>query len=134
MGLVLKRAFQLNILGKFRELRVWQDALDLAESIYRISSKEPLSGDSALRNQMQKAAVSLASNIAQGDERGTYKESIYFFNVAKASAAEIITQLIIAYRIGYVDDQTFIDLEDQAEKIKAGLTNLIIKRRRFRKP
>ena len=119
-------------MGKFRELRVWQDALDLAESIYRLTTKEPLSRDYGLRNQMQKAAVSVASNISEGDERSSIKESIYFFSIAKGSVAEVITQLIIAYRIGYIDDESFIDLEDQAEKIRASLKNLILKRSKFK--
>jgi len=119
-------------MGKFRELRVWQDALDLAESIYRLTTKEPLSRDFGLRNQMQKAAVSVASNISEGDERSSIKESIYFFSIAKGSVAEVITQLIIAYRIGYIDDESFIDLEDQAERIRASLKNLILKRSKFK--
>ena len=119
-------------MGNFKELRVWHEALNLAEDIYRLTSDEPFSKDFGLRNQIQKAVVSIASNISEGDERGSIMESVYFLNVAKASAAEVLTQLIIAYRIGYVDDESFIGLEDDIEKIRAGLINLIGSRKKYR--
>jgi len=112
-------------MGKFKDLRVWQDALDLTEHIYQLTKKEPFSKDFGLRDQIQRAAVSITSNISEGDERGTNKESIRFFNIAKGSTAEVITQLHIAHRIGYIDQSVFEKLEDQAEKIRASLKNLI---------
>jgi len=112
-------------MGKFRELRVWQDGVDLAEEIFEITRIEPFSKDYGLCNQLQRAVVSISSNIAEGDERGTDRESIYFFNIAKGSTAEVITQLHIAYRIGYIDLSTLEKLEDQGEKIRASLKNLI---------
>ena len=112
-------------MGKFKELRVWQEAVELAVEVYDLSRKEPFSKDYGLCNQIQKAVVSIASNIAEGDERGTNKEAVYFFNVAKGSAAEVITQLFIAHRIDYIDKETFEILEDKTEKIRASLKNLI---------
>ena len=91
-------------MGYFKELRVWKDSVNLSANIYYITRKEPFSKDYGLCNQIQRASVSIASNIAEGDERGSNKEAIYFFNVAKGSAAEVITQLHIAYKIGYIDN------------------------------
>lgn len=116
-------------MGKFKELRVWQDAMNLVEGIYKITKKAAFAKDYGLSNQIQRAAVSIASNIAEGDERGSDKESIRFFNMAKGSTAEVTTQLNIAYRIGYIDQRTFERCEDQSEKIRASLRKLINKRK-----
>lgn len=112
-------------MGNFKNLRVWQEAVDLAEEIYLLSRHGQFSRDFGLSNQIRKAVVSISSNIAEGNERGGFKESIYYLNVAKGSTAEVITQLIIANRIGYIDGPTLERLEDKAEKIKASLKNLI---------
>lgn len=112
-------------MGKFKELRVWSDAMDLTVKIYEITKQPLFKRNFGLCNQIQKAATSIASNIAEGDERGTNKESVHFFNIAKGSTAEVITQLNIAYRIGYIDEDTLLSLENQADKILASLKNLI---------
>ncbi len=112
-------------MGNFKELRVWSDSIDLATGIYKITSKKPFANDFGLSNQIQRAAVSIASNIAEGDERDTYKEALRFFKISKGSAAEVITQLNIAYRIGYLDENTFKRTEDFTEKIRASLKKLI---------
>lgn len=112
-------------MGKFKDLRVWNDAMELAESIYHITRESSFSKDFALRDQIRRAVVSISSNIAEGDERGSNRECIHFFNIAKGSAAEVITQLNIAQRIGYVDSETLEQLENSAEKIRASLKKLI---------
>ncbi|MCB0582617.1 MAG: four helix bundle protein [Phaeodactylibacter sp.] len=114
-----------KVMGNFKELRVWKEGVELAVEIYRISKQEPFSGDFGLRNQIQRAVISISSNIAEGDERRTDRESVFYFNVAKGSAAEVITQLHIAKRIGYIDTATFETLEDKTEKIRASLKKLI---------
>lgn len=117
-------------MGKFKELRVWNDAMELAEKVYAITRTNAFSRDFALCNQITKACISVPSNIAEGDERGTTKEAVYFFNVAKGSAAEIITQLNLAFRIGYIDQDLCHSLEDHAEKVIASLKKLIQARNR----
>lgn len=112
-------------MGKFKELRVWQESLELATIVYGITKKGPFSKDFGLANQIQRAVVSISSNIAEGDERRTNKESVHYFSIAVGSAAETITQLNIAHRIGYIDTQTLDHLEDQAGKIAASLKRLI---------
>ena len=72
----------------FRELIVWQKAKDLAVTIYRVSEEGALSRDYGLRDQIRRSAVSVASNLAEGDERDTDKESVRFFYIAKGSLAE----------------------------------------------
>lgn len=99
--------------------------MDLTEGIYKITRRTEFSKDYGLCNQIQRAGVSIASNIAEGDERGSNRESVHFFNIAKGSTAEVITQLNIAYRIGYIDESTLIKCENQAEKVRASLKKLI---------
>lgn len=99
--------------------------MELAVEIYRISRQKPFARDFGLCNQIQRAVVSISSNIAEGDERGTNRESVYYFNVAKGSTAEVITQLHIAKRIDYIDTDTFEKLEDKTGKIRASLKKLI---------
>lgn len=116
-------------MGKYKELRVWQEGVALAVKIYKTTKTELFSKDYGLSRQIQRATVSISSNIAEGDERNSNKEAIHFFNIAKGSAAEVITQLNIAYRIGYINEATFTHLENQTEKISASLKNLIRKRK-----
>ena len=81
----------------FRELRVWQDAKAIAVEVYQLVRKSPrLDKDWGLKDQMQRAAVSIASNIAEGDARKSDKDSVRFFHIASGSLAELITQLEIA--------------------------------------
>ncbi len=103
-------------MGNFKELRVWNDAVNLATGIYKITAKKPFCNDFGLSNQIQRAAVSIASNIAEGNERGSNKDAIRFFHIAKGSAAEVITQINIAYKIGYLNEETFKRTEDFTER------------------
>jgi four helix bundle protein len=73
----------------------------------------------------QRAAVSIPSNIAEGDESGTDRLSIRYFYIAKGSIAELMTQVIIANEIGYVDFQTKDELVDECDKLSSMLNNLI---------
>lgn len=112
-------------MGNFKDLRVWVAGVKLATDIYKITKTKPFANDYGLSNQIQRAAVSISSNIAEGDERGTNRQSVYYFFVAKGSAAEVITQLNIAHNIGYIDSTTFADLESRASQIGASLNSLI---------
>jgi four helix bundle protein len=81
--------------------------------------------DFGFKDQIQRSAVSIASNIAEGDELGTDKQSIRHFYISKGSTAELMTQLIIANEIGYIDDATKLNLVDECDKISAMLSKLI---------
>ena len=77
----------------FRDLNVWQKSKGLAVTIYRITQEGEFSRDFGFRDQIRRAAVSVPSNIAEGDERGTNKDAIRFFYISKGSLAELQTQL-----------------------------------------
>jgi four helix bundle protein len=112
-------------MGKFRELKVWQKAKDLAVHIYKLTSGGYFSKDLGLRDQIRRAAVSMPSNIAEGDELNTDKQSIKHFYIAKGSAAELLTQMIISHEIGYVSADQFKYIEKECQSIAAMLSRLI---------
>jgi len=112
-------------MGNFQKLRVWQLAKDLAVKIYKLTSKSTFSKDYGLKDQVQRSVVSIPSNIAEGDELDTDKQSIKHFYIAKASAAELITQLIIAQEIGYLDPEISNNLVNECRVISVMLTKLI---------
>ena len=114
----------------FRSLLVWQKARDLAITIYKTTAQDRLSRDFALVDQIRRAAVSIPSNIAEGDERGTDKESIRFFYIAKGSLAELITQLEIAFLVGYITREEWQILDEECASLGKMLSALIKARSR----
>jgi len=110
---------------RFEDLECWQEATSLAIDIYHISSKGEFGKDFGFRDQLRRAAVSIASNIAEGKERETTSEFIRFLYIAKGSAGELKTQLYIAKEIGYLLEDEFQKLNERAEKIAGMLGNLI---------
>ena len=107
-------------------MKVWQRAKGLAVGVYALVKRSPeLAKDFGLRDQMQRAAVSVCSNIAEGDERDTDKDAVRFFYIAKGSIAELITQLEIAKDARLIEPSTADTLINEAEEIGAMLGALI---------
>jgi four helix bundle protein len=106
----------------FEELEVWQKACRLAVQVYEI-----LRGckDYGLKDQMTRAAVSIASNIAEGAERDATAEFVRFLHIAKGSAAELRTQVYIATRIGVVSDEIQKEVVEKLKEI-SGMTHGLI--------
>jgi len=111
--------------GGFRGLQVWQKAKELTVFIYAITNSASFSKDLILRNQMRKAAISIPSNIAEGDEVGSDKQASRFFNIAKGSTAELLTQAIIALEIGLIEQTVFDEIESRCTGILKMLSRLI---------
>ena len=91
----------------FSELRAWREARRLVKEIYLLSGTGPLSRDFAFRDQVRSAAISVMSNIAEGFERGSRGEFHQFLVIAKASCAEVRSQLYVAQDVGYINQKTF---------------------------
>ena len=104
---------------------VWQKSKEIAVKIYKISSTGDLNRDFGLRDQMRRSAVSIASNLAEGDERNTDKESVRFFYIAKGSLAELRTQIQIAFEIGYIEEQIYESIETDCEELGKMIGKLI---------
>jgi len=101
---------------RFEDLIAWQKARALAGSIYRTTESGAFSRDFGLRDQIRRAVVSIMSNIAEGFERGGRHEFHQFLVIAKASCAEVRSQLYLAKDIGYLAADQFTQLHDQAEE------------------
>jgi len=97
-------------MGNFQKLQVWQIAKDLAVKIYRLTQNNEFAKDFGFKDQIQRSAISIPSNISEGDELETDKQSVRHFYIAKGSAAELVNQLLIGQEIGYI-------IKDQAEKL-----------------
>jgi four helix bundle protein len=103
--------------NSFRDLRVWQAAMDLVEHVYRATECFPKAEVYGLTSQTRRAAVSVPSNIAEGHARAHTSEYLHHLSYAQASLAETETQVEIARRLGYL-------VEEQASKIVAESASL----------
>ena len=112
-------------MGNFRKLNVWIKAKDLAVLIYRLSDSGKFAKDFGMRDQMRRAAVSIPSNIAEGDQLDSNLQSIKHFYIARGSAAELLTQALIANEIGYIPQEEFKKIESECSEISCMLTRLI---------
>ena len=106
----------------YEDLEVWQRAVDLSVCVYKTMCD---CRDYGLKDQICRAAVSIASNVAEGMERESKKETIHFLHIAKGSCAEVRTQLLIALKIGYIKETEFEALKRGAESISRMLHGLI---------
>jgi four helix bundle protein len=113
---------------KFEDLIAWQKARALTKTIYAVTRQGAFSKDFGLAGQIQRATVSIMSNIAEGFERTGLKEFHWFLSTAKSSCAEVRSHLYVALDIEYLSDNTFKKLNAQAEevaRIVGGLRNSI---------
>lgn len=109
----------------YKKLDVWRKGIEIVEVIYKISKKLPKEERFGLASQMQKAAISIPSNIAEGYSRGYRKEFQRFCQIALGSCSEIETQMIIAKRQGYLSEEEFARLEDCLDHESRMLMKLI---------
>jgi len=112
-------------MGKFQDLQLWQRSKELAVFIYKLTEKGGFVKDYSLRDQIRRASVSIPSNIAEGDELDTDRQAVKFFYIAKDSAAEVLTQIIIARDIGYISEKDFEQVQKKCQAISSMLTRLI---------
>jgi four helix bundle protein len=87
---------------KFKELKIWQRSIELVTEIYKVTATFPDKERFGLINQINRAAVSIPSNIAEGAGRNSTKEFMHFLSISHASSYETETQLIIAHNLNYL--------------------------------
>ena len=116
---------KLTIMGNFRHLEVWTEAMNLAVLTYKLTSDGLISKDFGLRDQMRRSAVSVPSNIAEGEESGRNRKGINYFYISKGSLAELMKQVTIAFEITYIDKKTFEELQSRMNALSAKLRKLI---------
>ncbi len=113
---------------RFEDLIAWQKARALTQGIYAVTQQQTFAKDYGLCGQIQRASVSIMSNIAEGFEHGTNAEFLRFLVIARASCAEVRSQLYIALDIGYINAAEFQLLHDQAQEVArliGGLKNSV---------
>src|ERR1043166_811090 len=108
----------------YRDLAVWQRAMDLAESVYRVTKGFPREERYGLTSQMRRSAVSIPSNIAEGHERKGRAEYARFVSVARASVAELETQVELARRLEYLRDDHCYAVLEAADHVGRMVSNL----------
>ena len=111
-------------LKSYRDLEVWQKAMDLVVACYQITKKFPKNEVYGLINQLQRAAVSIPANIAEGRERQYSKEFIQYLSIAYGSLAELETHIQIAERLTYIDMNQLKKLLDKTAEIGRMLNGL----------
>lgn len=109
----------------FEDLEMWQEARRLAHQVYQATQDAGFSKDFGLRDQIQRAAVSVMSNIAEGFERGGNQEFIQFLYIAKGSCGEVRSQLYVALDQGYIAREQFDELFNSFKKLSGMIANLI---------
>jgi four helix bundle protein len=107
----------MSKIERFEDLIAWQKARILTRDIYQVTQQGKFARDFGLSGQIQRAAVSIMSNIAEGFERSYLGEFYQFLSIDKSSCAELRSQLYIALDIGYIDQIKFNQLLNQAEEV-----------------
>lgn len=114
----------MSDIASYRDLRVWQSAMDMAQSIYKITGQFPPSEIYGLSSQMRRAAISVPSNIAEGHARDSTKEYLRFISVAMGSLAELETQVMLSERLKYFDEEVFNKSLEQTSEVGRMLRGL----------
>ena len=109
----------------FRTYKVWQDAVDYATKVYKATSEMPWFEKKGLCDQLQRAAVSISSNIAEGSARPSDADFAHFLDTALGSAFEVETQLQISKNVGYINDDLYNSLLVDINEIERQINGLI---------
>ena len=119
--------------NRFEDLEIWKLAAEIAVDIYKITSEKKFIRDYGLRDQLRRAAISISSNIAEGFEINNNNDLIRFLKVAKGSAGELRSQLLICSRLDYITEKQTEEIKDKllllSAKIGKFISYLLVKRR-----
>lgn len=111
----------------FKKLLIWQEAMDLIDQSYLLTSSLPDYEKFGLRSQMNRSSVSIASNIAEGSSKRTNTHFIKFLSDSLGSAFEWETQLVVCYRQKFISKENFLNLENNVQKLQSKISNFIDK-------
>jgi len=119
----------MSTVKSFEDLDIWKDGASLSVQVY-----EQLKDcrDFGLRDQLQRSAISVPSNIAEGFERQTNKEFMQFLYIAKGSCGELRTQLFLASKVKVISEETANKLIEEAKKLSAKIYKLIEYRKNYK--
>lgn len=108
----------------FEKLEVWVEAKNFTKEIYKLTSNYPDNEKFGLISQLRRASISVASNIAEGSARQTYKDKAHFTTMAFGSAVEILNQLIISYELNFINETDYLRLRLNIQSITNKLNGL----------
>jgi four helix bundle protein len=108
----------------FRDLIVWQRSIELIEEVYRLTQGFPKQETYGLSSQLQRAAVSVAANIAEGNGRESTKEYIHHLSFSLGSLAEVETYLVVCTKLGYATPKAVAGMESKSDEIGKMLRSL----------
>ena len=108
-----------------KDLRVWQQSIEMVTSIYKMTMTFPKDEVFGLVSQMRRAAVSVPSNIAEGYARGSDGEKLHFLRISSGSMSEIETQLMLSLNLGYIGQDAYDILSEQITSVWKQLNSLI---------
>ncbi len=114
----------MNPLKSYQDLEVWKKSIELAESVYQISTRFPPEERFGVTSQVRRTAVSVAANIAEGAERHGTGEFLQFLGIASGSLAELETILILVHRLQMVTSEQAARLLEQAAEVGRLLNGL----------
>lgn len=109
----------------FRNYKVWQDAVDFATKVYKVTVEMPWFEKKGLCDQLQRAVVSISSNIAKGAAKPSDIEFAHFLDTALGSAFEVETQLLISKNVGYLNNVVYDNLMKDLNEIERQVNGLI---------
>ncbi len=122
-----------NKIKRFEDLEVWQKAIEFVVEIYRISDEGKLKTDFSAKDQIRRASFSIANNIAEGFEYNATIDFLRFLKYAKGSAGEVRNQLIILYRIGYINKSEYEKLSGLVIELSQHIANFMKYLKDFRR-
>ena len=108
----------------YRDLIVWQKAMDVVDTVYEVADAIPANERFALRDQLVRAVISIPANIAEGNRHGTRRDYAQFISIARGSLAEVETYILISTRRGYLNSERSEALLDSLDHLSRMLTNL----------
>ena len=111
----------------FRKLDIWNDAIELAVDVYRITQAFPREEEFGLKSQLRRASCSISFNIAEGSSRSSDREYARFLEVAEGSAFEVETQLILSFRVNLLSSESTDQLITQLHFLQRRINRLIQK-------
>lgn len=109
----------------YRDLTAYQEAHKLVLLVYKLIENFPLEEKFALANQMKRCAVSIASNIAEGFARGTAKDKISFYTIARGSVSELDSQALISKDLHYLSESSCLELLEQISRVSRLVSGLV---------
>lgn len=114
-----------STIKNYRDLEVWKQSMELTVQIYDLTVMLPGHEQFGLVSQMRRAAVSIPSNIAEGHSRKGKKEYAHHASIAKGSLAELETQMILCYKLKFIDRDTLTPVWDIAQQVGKLLSGLL---------